>query len=109
MAFLVNENMSASEFTCLTCHPIDPTMTAKPNRRSFFQSAAVCCVGAALPPVLSSVASGGEPISRNGSPKFKFSLAAYSYRSLLKKKNAKDEKDAQLKLSDFIDDCAKMQ
>ncbi|MAD80268.1 MAG: xylose isomerase [Planctomycetaceae bacterium] len=84
-------------------------MTAKPNRRSFFQSAAACCVGAALPGALSSVASGSRPILRNGSPKFKFSLAAYSYRSLLKKKNAKDEKEAKLKLSDFIDDCAKMQ
>jgi len=109
MAFPVNENMAASVIPFLTCNPIDPTMTAKPNRRSFFQSAAVCCVGAALPRALSSVASGVEPISRNGSPKFKFSLAAYSYRSLLKKKNAKDEKDAKLKISDFIDDCAKMQ
>jgi sugar phosphate isomerase/epimerase len=84
-------------------------MNTKPNRRSFFQSAAVCCAGAALPAALSSVASASEPVSRNGMPKFKFSLAAYSYRSLLKKKNAKDEKDAELKLSDFIDDCAKFQ
>ena len=44
-----------------------------------------------------------EPIVRNGAPKFKFSLAAYSYRSLL------NVKAPQLTLSDFIDDCAKMQ
>jgi sugar phosphate isomerase/epimerase len=43
-----------------------------------------------------------EPIRRNGQAKFKFSLAAYSYRSLLQG-NA-----ATLSLSDFIDDCARM-
>lgn len=78
-------------------------MTTQPNRRSFLQSAAACCAGAALPRACTNVAAGSEPISRNGSPKFKFSLAAYSYRSLLK------GKDAKLQLSDFIDDCAKMQ
>jgi sugar phosphate isomerase/epimerase len=46
-----------------------------------------------------------DPIPRNGKAKFKFSLAAYSYRSLLK-----GEKDAPAKLSltDFIADCAKL-
>jgi sugar phosphate isomerase/epimerase len=43
-----------------------------------------------------------EPITRNGTPKFKFSLAAYSYRSLLQ------GKDAKLKMADFINDCAQM-
>ncbi len=43
-----------------------------------------------------------EPITRNGKPKFKFSLAAYSYRNLLKGKGA------ELTLADFIDDCAAM-
>lgn len=42
-----------------------------------------------------------EPIERNGTPKFKFSLAAYSYRELLGGKSPK------LTLSDFIADCAK--
>jgi len=42
-----------------------------------------------------------EPIPRNGQPKFKFSLAAYSYRDLLKGDSPK------LTLTDFIDDCAK--
>ncbi len=43
-----------------------------------------------------------EPIARSGGPKFKFSLAAYSYRDLL---NAKPPK---LSLDDFIVDCARM-
>ncbi|MEX2187542.1 MAG: sugar phosphate isomerase/epimerase family protein [Pirellulales bacterium] len=42
-----------------------------------------------------------EPIARNGKSKFKFSLAAYSYRDLLTGKPPK------LTLADFIDDCAK--
>jgi sugar phosphate isomerase/epimerase len=42
-----------------------------------------------------------EPIARNGKPKFKFSLAAYSYRGLLAGRSA------TLTLKDFIDDCAK--
>ncbi|MDX1946699.1 MAG: sugar phosphate isomerase/epimerase family protein [Pirellulaceae bacterium] len=42
-----------------------------------------------------------EPIPRNGQPKFKFSLAAYSYRSLL------GGAMPTLTLKDFIDDCAK--
>ena len=47
-------------------------------------------------------ASAIDPISRNGKSKYKFSLAAYSYRSLLQGANA------QLTLDDFIDDCAAM-
>ena len=43
-------------------------------------------------------AAGIEPLSRTGS-KFKFSLAAYSYRQLLK--------SGELTLSDFVDDCAR--
>lgn len=43
-----------------------------------------------------------EPVARTGKPKFKFSLAAYSYRELLSSKPPK------LTLADFIDDCAKM-
>jgi sugar phosphate isomerase/epimerase len=44
-----------------------------------------------------------EPLQRNGSAKFKFSLAAYSYRDLLR------GNPPQLTLSDFIRDCARMQ
>jgi sugar phosphate isomerase/epimerase len=43
-----------------------------------------------------------EPIDRNGASKFKFSVAAYSYRDLL------TSTPPQLTLADFIDDCAKM-
>jgi sugar phosphate isomerase/epimerase len=46
-----------------------------------------------------------EPVARNGQPKFKFSLAAYSYRSLLQ---GSQGRQPQLTLKDFIDDCAKM-
>ena len=46
-----------------------------------------------------------QPIARNGQPKFKFSLAAYSYRDLLLPKQGKEP---QLTLKDFIDDCAKL-
>ena len=48
-----------------------------------------------------------EPIARGGRPKFKFSLAAYSYRDLFKPNN-RFTKEA-LTLYDFADDCAKMQ
>ena len=44
-----------------------------------------------------------EPIERHGGPKFKFSVAAYSYRDLL------NGKTAETQLDDFIDDCANMQ
>lgn len=44
-----------------------------------------------------------EPIQRSHGPKFKFSLAAYSYRRLL------SGKSPQLSFVDFLDDCAKMQ
>ncbi|MFO0906340.1 MAG: sugar phosphate isomerase/epimerase family protein [Pirellulales bacterium] len=42
------------------------------------------------------------PVVRNGQPKFKFSLAAYSYRNLL------SGKSPQLTLEDFVRDCAAM-
>ena len=45
---------------------------------------------------------GIEPIRRNGRAKFKFSLAAYSYRKLL------TGPTQALSLFDFIDDCAAM-
>lgn len=65
-----------------------------PTRRRFLQS---CAAVAASPLAASAI----EPIVRNGEPKFKFSLAAYSYRELLK--------SGDLSLSDFIADCAAMQ
>jgi sugar phosphate isomerase/epimerase len=51
-----------------------------------------------------------EPISRTGTPKFKFSLAAYSYREYLPSTRGKETvpgKKGNLSLEDFITDCAK--
>lgn len=46
-----------------------------------------------------------EPIARSGGPKFKFSLAAYSYRDFLLGKNGAAP---ELTFVDFLDDCVKM-
>ena len=64
------------------------------DRRQFLAASAAGVVAA-------TTASAIEPIPRNGQPKFKFSLAAYSYRELLKGDNPK------LTLKDFVEDCAK--
>ena len=69
------------------------------NRREFLTHASSTLIVAPL----ATRARGSEPIARASGPKFKFSLAAYSYRELLKGKNA------TLTLHDFIDDCAAMQ
>jgi sugar phosphate isomerase/epimerase len=75
------------------------------NRRSFLQGTTAAAVGSAVGG-LSSTARAVSPIQRNGKPKFKFSLAAYSYRDLLLPKQGKEPK---LTLKEFIDDCAKFQ
>lgn len=72
------------------------------RRRDFLGALAVCGSSLALDAVQR--ASAIEPIQRNGRPKFKFSLAAYSYRELLAPRGGRP---AQLTLKDFIDDCAK--
>lgn len=64
------------------------------SRREFIASSAAIAVA--------TTASAIEPIPRNGQPKFKFSLAAYSYRDLLKGDSPK------LTLQDFVNDCAAM-
>jgi sugar phosphate isomerase/epimerase len=74
------------------------------NRRQFLQTSSAA--GSAI--VLGRMAQTAgaiEPVKRNGQPKFKFSLAAYSYRSLLQ---GAQGKEPQLTLKDFIDDCAKL-
>ena len=71
------------------------------GRRQFLQQAMTLSTAAIGVGTLPAIAI--EPVSRNGSPKFKFSLAAYSYRSLLTGKNP------PLSLADFVRDCAKMQ
>jgi sugar phosphate isomerase/epimerase len=70
------------------------------DRRSFMLSTFAGAAGGAL--ALHNPTAGAiEPIARTPGSHFKFSLAAYSYRDLLKGKAPK------LKLTDFIDDCAK--
>jgi sugar phosphate isomerase/epimerase len=66
------------------------------TRRQLLQTGLVAGSGLALGQTAAAI----DPIARNGKPKFKFSLAAYSYRSLLAGEKA------TLTLKDFIDDCA---
>lgn len=73
-------------------------MNATTTRRTFLGAAGAALAGGSLIRPASAI----EPIQRPGTAKFKFSLAAYSYRDLLAGKNP------SLTLADFIDDCAKM-
>jgi sugar phosphate isomerase/epimerase len=79
---------------------------SQPNsRRQFLRQCAFASAGAAAwSATQSPLARAIEPIKRDGTSFFKFSLAAYSYRDLLQAKNAKEK----LTLEDFIDDCAKL-
>ncbi|MBL8825749.1 MAG: sugar phosphate isomerase/epimerase [Planctomycetaceae bacterium] len=75
-------------------------MTDSTTRRDFLArtglfAAGALAAGAALPGTARAIA----PIARPGKPKFKFSLAAYSYRELLTK--------SEFTLQDFVADCAK--
>lgn len=72
------------------------------DRREFFKNSSMATLAAAGSCTLSSAASAIEPIVRNGTPKFKFSLAAYSYRELL------TGDSPELTLTDFVNDCAKL-
>ena len=74
------------------------------HRRDFLGTTALAGSSLALAS-LTRGAAAIEPVARNGRPKFKFSLAAYSYRELLQPRQGKV---AQLTLQDFIDDCAKL-
>ena len=67
------------------------------NRRSFLAASTL----AALQTVSPRRAMAIEPIPRTGPAKFKFSLAAYSYRDLFS-----GRQKPKLSLDDFIDDCA---
>ena len=75
--------------------------TDQTSRRQFLSAAAATAVSLTVANALPQTAAAIEPIPRNGTPKFKFSLAAYSYRSLL------TGKEASLTLADFVNDCAK--
>lgn len=80
-------------------------MSKRKDRRSFFRDATMITAGAVgglaggLFPLGTAAI---EPIRRNGTAKFKFSLSGYSYRSLLTGNPPK------LTLDDFIKDCARM-
>lgn len=77
--------------------------SASMNRRQLIRrTAASCGIMVAAGLVDRPYAVAANPITRNGKAKFKFSLAAYSYRDLLQGDSA------PLTLSDFIDDCAAM-
>ncbi len=80
-------------------------MAAQLTRRDAIRTVAAVA-GGAMVAGLPQSASAIEPIARGGGPKFKFSLAGYSYRDLFKANN-KFAKEA-LTLEDFIEDCAKM-
>ncbi len=77
-------------------------MSQQIDRRGFMHVCATATAAAGGMWKLSNSALAIEPIVRNGSPKFKFSLAAYSYRDLL------TGDPPQLTMADFISDCAKM-
>jgi sugar phosphate isomerase/epimerase len=72
-------------------------MLSPDSRRSFLLASGAVAAG-----LLTRPARAIDPLRRTGKPKFKFSLAAYSYRDLL------TGKPPRLTLTDFIDDCAKM-
>jgi sugar phosphate isomerase/epimerase len=88
---------------------IKMTNDEKLTRRDAFKVGAVAAGASAIAMALGDVKSAQaiEPIQRGGTPKFKFSLAGYSYRDLFKPNN-KFSKEA-LTLHDFVSDCAKMQ
>lgn len=106
---LTNAGRRIASGSCLPQNTAEPPsillperilMTFSLNRRHFVSA----CAGLAA-----SSCFGGhteswaiDPIKRPGPSKFKFSLAAYSYRQLL------SGKTASLTLSDFVDDCAAM-
>lgn len=70
------------------------------SRRAFLRAWQAGALAAAAAPLTTQASEG---VKRNGTAKFKFSLAAYSYRKFLTGKNP------ELTLFDFVDDCAKMQ
>ena len=80
-------------------------MSRSLSRRLFLRDVARWSLGTvgAVSVFASKTSTAIPPVQRNGSPKFKFSLAAYSYRSLLQGNSP------ELTLFGFIEDCARMQ
>ncbi len=80
-------------------------MSQQQHRRSFLRNTALLAAGAAggiAGAAFPTASRAIEPVKRNGTPKFKFSLAGYSYRKLL------TGNPPELTLEDFVRDCAKM-
>lgn len=77
-------------------------MSRATSRRGFLRHTAVAATAGLTAVVRPADAPAIEPIARNGSPRFKFSLAAYSYRDLL------SGESPPLAMEDFIADCAEM-
>jgi len=76
------------------------------TRRDFLRNSSLAATAALAGGWTGGAAKAIEPIARNGTAKFKFSLAAYSYRDLFSAK--KGDERPPLTLFDFVDDCAKM-
>jgi len=76
------------------------------SRRGFLRHSAFASAAAIGGSALTgSIAAAIEPIERSGPAQFKFSLAAYSYRTLLQ---GTAKSPPKLTLEDFIKDCAQM-
>ncbi|QDU77044.1 L-ribulose-5-phosphate 3-epimerase UlaE [Bremerella volcania] len=73
--------------------------TSKCTRRNWMMGTA----GLAASGIIAGSSQAAQPIADRSAPKFKLSLAAYSYRKLLQDANS------GVTLKTFIDDCAKMQ
>ena len=75
------------------------------SRRRFVSRSVAVVAAAVASSSPSAVAPAGaaEPIARTGGPKFKFTIAAYSYRNLLGGRNP------QMTLDDFLVACARME
>jgi sugar phosphate isomerase/epimerase len=82
--------------------PLSIKESAMLNRRQFLACSSAAASGLAVAG-LACPARAIDPIPRTGVPKFKFSLAAYSYRSLL------SGASPQMTLFDFVNDCASLQ
>jgi sugar phosphate isomerase/epimerase len=80
-------------------------MNSPLTRRDFLTAVAASAGATALHGTIASPASAIEPFKRTPPPKYKFGLAAYSYRELL---TGKKYVDQAWKIEDFIDECATM-
>lgn len=73
------------------------------DRRAFLKTVGLAAAASGLGAVIPGTAGAIEPVQRNGTPKFKFSLAGYSYRKLL------GGDKPEMTMDDFVRECARMQ